>query len=254
VACVLLATFFPRQLSAVACNTTITKAQLTMFGDDNAYAWVNGTLVNSQTSFITPPFPVIDITTQLGQGGNLVMEVVDTKKDNMAAWFLVTIQMSDGSICSVSSNPGELSGVSIWADPGATGSVPGAGWQNGFDANGRPEVNTSQFPDGMAATIAYIHANGQKAGIYWIPGVQQPVWSSNDLILGTSYTVASIVNSSLPGNSFAIGSSSPYWHAKLEFSQPGAQQYINSVVNRSNSLDKINSAVNNWRSSGGAEM
>ena len=105
-----------------------------------------------------------------------------------------------------------------------------SGWQNGFDANGRPEVNTSQFPDGMAATIAYIHANGQKAGIYWIPGVQQPVWSSNDLILGTSYTVASIVNSSLPGNAFAIGSSSPYWHAKIEFSQPGAQQYINSVV------------------------
>ena len=105
-----------------------------------------------------------------------------------------------------------------------------SGWQNGFDANGRPEVNTTQFPDGMAATIAYIHANGQKAGIYWIPGVQEPVWQSSDLILGTSYTVASIVNSNLPGNAFAIGNGPPYWHAKIEFSQPGAQQYVNSVV------------------------
>jgi hypothetical protein len=44
-----------------------------------------------------------------------------------------------------------------------------SGWQGGFDEYGRPTANLAKFPDGLAATIQYIHNNGQKAGIYWIP-------------------------------------------------------------------------------------
>src|ERR1700751_1855296 len=48
-----------------------------------------------------------------------------------------------------------------------------SGWQGSFDANGRPIPNTSTFP-GITALVRRIHQNGQKAGIYWIPGVEQP--------------------------------------------------------------------------------
>jgi hypothetical protein len=104
-----------------------------------------------------------------------------------------------------------------------------SGWQVSFDEYGRPTVNTAKFPDGMAATIQYIHNNGQKAGIYWIPGVQQPVYDSNSPILGTSYFIDEIVQPDVPGNAFSFGQSNP-WHKKIDFTQPGANAYINSVV------------------------
>lgn len=104
-----------------------------------------------------------------------------------------------------------------------------SGWQSSFDANGLPMVSTSLFPDGMAATIQYIHNNGQKAGIYWIPGVQQPVYDADGTILGTSYTIDSIVEPNVPGNAFSYGQANP-WHKKIDFSKPGAQAYVNSVV------------------------
>jgi hypothetical protein len=105
-----------------------------------------------------------------------------------------------------------------------------SGWQGGFDGNGRPTVDPSKFPDGIAATIQHIHNNGQKAGIYWIPGVQQPVWDSNSPILGSPYTIQDIVLPDIPGNAFSYGQSDP-WHKKIDFTRPGAQAYINSVVN-----------------------
>ena len=46
-----------------------------------------------------------------------------------------------------------------------------SGWMGSFDGNGRPIPNTTTFPD-IAALVAHIHANGEKAGIYWIPGVE----------------------------------------------------------------------------------
>ena len=105
-----------------------------------------------------------------------------------------------------------------------------SGWMSGFDSYGRPAVDTAKFPDGMAATIQHIHNNGQKAGIYWIPGIQQPDYNANPPILGTSYNLDSIVLPNVPGNAFSYGQASPY-HMKIDFTQPGAQAYINSVVN-----------------------
>jgi len=35
--------------------------------------------------------------------------------------------------------------------------------------------------------VDHIHANGQKAGIYWIPGIEQPAVDGNYPILGTPY-------------------------------------------------------------------
>ena len=104
-----------------------------------------------------------------------------------------------------------------------------SGWQGSFDGNGRPIPNTTTFPD-MKALVDHIHANGQKAGIYWIPGIEQPAVDGNYPILGTTYHTQDIVVMPLAqGNAFAGPLPNPY-HDKIDFTKPGAQEYINSVV------------------------
>ena len=104
-----------------------------------------------------------------------------------------------------------------------------SGWQGSFDANGRPIPNPTTFPD-MKALVDHIHANGQKAGIYWIPGIEQPAVDGNYPILGTSYHTPDIVVMPLAkGNAFAGPLPNPY-HDKIDFTKPGSQEYINSVV------------------------
>src|ERR1700676_2062758 len=105
-----------------------------------------------------------------------------------------------------------------------------SGWMGSFDGNGRPIPNTTTFPD-IQALVSHIHANGQKAGIYWIPGIEQPAVNANYPILGTSYHIQDIlVKPYVPGNSFSARQTNPF-HIKIDFTQPGAQEYINSVVN-----------------------
>jgi alpha-galactosidase len=105
-----------------------------------------------------------------------------------------------------------------------------SGWQGSFDGYGRPIPNPATFPD-IAALVAHIHQNGQKAGIYWIPGVEYPAVAANSPILGTPYHIQDIL--AVPnraGNAFGTpGTTSPY-HYKIDFTKPGAQEYMNSVV------------------------
>lgn len=104
-----------------------------------------------------------------------------------------------------------------------------SGWQGSFDANGRPIPNTTTFPD-IKALVAHIHQNGQKAGIYWIPGVEYPAVVANSPILGTPYHIQDIlVVPYTAGNAFGASGTSPY-HYKIDFTKPGAQEYMNSVV------------------------
>ena len=104
-----------------------------------------------------------------------------------------------------------------------------SGWQGSFDANGRPTPNLSIFPD-IKGLIDHIHQNGQKAGIYWIPGVEEPAVLANSPILGTSYHIQDILTVPYTaGNAFGGPGTSPY-HYKIDFSKPGAQEYIDSVV------------------------
>src|SRR5580698_1233153 len=104
-----------------------------------------------------------------------------------------------------------------------------SGWMSTFDANGRPIPAAPNFPD-IKALVDHIHANGQKAGIYWIPGIEQPAVDGNYPILGTSYTTQQIVAIPLAqGNTFAAAPPNPF-HDKIDFTKPGAQEYINSVV------------------------
>jgi hypothetical protein len=104
-----------------------------------------------------------------------------------------------------------------------------SGWMSTFDANGRPVPAAPNFPD-IKALVEHIHANGQKVGIYWIPGIEQPAVDGNFPILGTTYTTQQIVAIPLArGNAFAGAPPNPF-HDKIDFTKPGAQEYINSVV------------------------
>lgn len=104
-----------------------------------------------------------------------------------------------------------------------------SGWHGGFDGNGRPIPNPTLFPD-IKALIDHIHQNGQKAGIYWIPGVEEPAVTANSPILGTPYHIQDILTVPYTaGNAFGSSGTSPY-HYKIDFSKPGAQAYIDSVV------------------------
>ena len=104
-----------------------------------------------------------------------------------------------------------------------------SGWMGAFDANGRPIPDPNTFPD-IKALIDHIHANGQKAGIYWIPGVEDPAVQANSPILGSDRHIQDIL--ALPhraGNAFGGPGESPY-HYKIDFSKAGAQEYMDSVV------------------------
>jgi hypothetical protein len=104
-----------------------------------------------------------------------------------------------------------------------------SGWQGSFDAYGRPIPNSTTFPD-IKRLIDHIHQNGQKAGIYWIPGVEYPAVAANSPILGTPYHIQDIlVVPYTAGNAFGGPGTSPY-HYKIDFTKPGAQAYMNSVV------------------------
>ena len=93
-----------------------------------------------------------------------------------------------------------------------------------YDTYGRPMANPSKFSDGIAATVAYIHHNGQKAGIYWYPGVPMTLVTSNPPILNTPYHVDDIlVVPYTLGNGFRNS-------YKIDFSKPGAQEYVDSIV------------------------
>jgi hypothetical protein len=99
-----------------------------------------------------------------------------------------------------------------------------AGWSGDNDAYGRTLWNTTEFPH-FLDMIQHIHANGQKVGIYLLPGLGTSVYSSNLPIYGTQYHAQDIAVMPLTiGNGFGYG-------YKIDFTKPGAQEYINSIVN-----------------------
>lgn len=58
-------------------------------------------------------------------------------------------------------------------------------WNGGVDANGRPVPSTTLYPDGLQAVIDHVHANGQKIGLYFIPGISAEVYEAELPIAST---------------------------------------------------------------------
>ncbi len=105
---------------------------------------------------------------------------------------------------------------------------PGSQGPN-VDAYGRWVVNTASYPDvgsenGIQALAAYVHSLGLKFGIYLTPGISSQAVAQNTPILGTSYTADDIATTKSQANYNCGGMDA------INYSAPGAQAYVNSVV------------------------
>ena len=101
-----------------------------------------------------------------------------------------------------------------------------SGWKGSYDNYGRPMPDLKKFPEGIAEVAQYVHKNGQKLGIYWIPGVMEEVYKANPPILGSSQHVQDIVVRPLqPATGWGFG-------YKIDYAKPGAQAYVNSIADQ----------------------
>jgi len=95
------------------------------------------------------------------------------------------------------------------------------------DANGRWATDPSKFPSdgstpGMEALGNYIHAEGEKFGMYVTPGIAENAVKANSPVAGTSYTADEIATTTSETN-YNCGDM-----VGLNYSNPGAQDFINS--------------------------
>ncbi|WP_341957108.1 X2-like carbohydrate binding domain-containing protein [Microbacterium sp. LWH13-1.2] len=100
-----------------------------------------------------------------------------------------------------------------------------AGWNGGQDEYGRPTPSTTLFPDGLDAVIDHVHDNGQKVGLYLIPGMS----------LETAQKALPIYNA--PGCTTENLLKQPlqqgdYWGFgyRLDFDNPCTTKYIDSIA------------------------
>jgi hypothetical protein len=97
------------------------------------------------------------------------------------------------------------------------------------DAYGRWVVNSAAYPsagskNGIQALAAYVHRLGLKFGIYETAGISSQAVKANTPILGTAYTADEIATTQ-PQNNYNCGGM-----LKIDYSKPGAQAYVDSVV------------------------
>jgi hypothetical protein len=99
-----------------------------------------------------------------------------------------------------------------------------AGWNDGIDGYGRPVPSSTLYPGGFANLIDYVHDNGQKFGVYLIPGLSPQAYDDDLPIYGTSCTMQDIAVQPL--------TTADYWNIgyKIDFSNPCAQSYIDSIA------------------------
>jgi alpha-galactosidase len=100
-----------------------------------------------------------------------------------------------------------------------------AGWNDGIDANGRPKPSATLYPQGLQKVIDHVHANGQKFGLYMIPGISPAVYEASLPIAGApGCTTHDIVKQPVQ--------QADYWKIgyKLDFTNPCSQKYIDSIV------------------------
>jgi len=100
-----------------------------------------------------------------------------------------------------------------------------AGWRGGWDGFGRPTPDAKKFPLGIHELADYVHAKGQKFGIYYVPGIDDDLLALNPPILNTNLHLKDIV---FRPRHLATG-----WNggSAIDFSKPGAHEYIQSLAN-----------------------
>ncbi|MGW1342937.1 X2-like carbohydrate binding domain-containing protein [Kribbella sp. NPDC002412] len=100
-----------------------------------------------------------------------------------------------------------------------------AGWNGDVDGYGRPVPSTTLYPDGLQAVIDHIHGNGQKIGLYGIPGISKSLIDANLPVYGAP----ECRTGDLPVQPLT---KADYWGIgfKIDFSKPCAQKYIDSIA------------------------
>jgi hypothetical protein len=102
-----------------------------------------------------------------------------------------------------------------------------SGWSNGVDGNGVPVPDLGRFPSGISGVADYVHANGQKLGIYGVIGLPADIYGANYPIAGTSCHTKDIALQPLK-----LSPNGWNWQYEIDWSNPCAQAYYNSIANR----------------------
>ncbi|WP_254678938.1 X2-like carbohydrate binding domain-containing protein [Arthrobacter sp. 24S4-2] len=100
-----------------------------------------------------------------------------------------------------------------------------AGWNGGMDEYARPVPSQTLYPNGLQEVIDHVHGNGQKFGLYLIPGMSPQAYEQDLPIFGA------------PGCSMRNIAVQPvhqadYWNLgyRIDFSNPCAQKYVDSIA------------------------
>jgi hypothetical protein len=99
-------------------------------------------------------------------------------------------------------------------------------WNFHTDANGIPNADKDRFPSGMQSLSDYVHGKDLKLGLYGAAGLEKEVYDKNAPILGTDCHAQDIAVKPLTPTNKWGGS----W--KIDYSNPCAQEYIDSIVAR----------------------
>jgi hypothetical protein len=96
------------------------------------------------------------------------------------------------------------------------------------DQYGRWVIDATKFPssvslNGIQAVANYVHSLGLKFGLYVTPGISKQAVAQNTQIEGTPYTADQIAEPSVRENNYNCGGM-----VGIDYSKPGAQQFINS--------------------------
>jgi alpha-galactosidase len=102
-----------------------------------------------------------------------------------------------------------------------------AGWNGGVDEYGRPTPSTTLYPNGLQEVIDHVHGNGQKFGLYFIPGMSPDVYEASLPVYGApECNTHDIVKQPIQqADYWAIG-------YRIDFSNPCAQKYIDSIADQ----------------------
>jgi len=100
-----------------------------------------------------------------------------------------------------------------------------AAWNGGIDGYGRPVPSKKLYPNGLQAVINHIHANGQKVGLYSIPGISKAVLDANLPVYGhPECTTGDLAKQPLQqGDYWGFG-------YRIDMTKPCAQAYIDSIA------------------------
>jgi hypothetical protein len=107
---------------------------------------------------------------------------------------------------------------------------PGSQGPN-VDQYGRWVIDATKFPpsgplNGIQAVASYVHSLGLKFGLYVTPGISKQAVAQNTPIEGTSYTAGQIAEPAVSEHNYNCGGM-----VGIDYSKPGAQQFINSWAN-----------------------